>query len=86
MREKISKAQMDILVWLGRRTAFDACPASSEISYVLRHQYRDWADSKLKALLAKGLVEVAGSTFSNARTWRITDLGRAALQKDTTHG
>ncbi len=81
MAEKMTKAQRELLNYLGRRNAFDGCPASSEISYGLRHQYRDWADGKLKGLLSKGLVEVAGSTFSNARTWRITDLGRRALDE-----
>ncbi len=42
----------------------------------------DWAHGKLREMAFYGLVEPRGVTFSNSRTWAITDLGRLALQQE----
>lgn len=43
----------------------------------------DWAVGKLREMAWHGLCEPAGVTFANARTWRITPAGRAALSETT---
>lgn len=78
---KLSRYQTDVLRWIGSRSSSESCPSGPEISYGLGHRYRDWSDGKLRSLLARGLIEVAGSTFSNARTWRLTPAGRRALER-----
>lgn len=49
--------------------------SSAEISRPLSRSAA-WALLKLKRLEALGLVERAGVTFANARTWRLTSEGR----------
>lgn len=59
----------------------DGCPSAGEISVACGRTLRCWANGPLREMRFDGLTEAVGYTLSGARTWRITDAGRAALDQ-----
>ena len=85
MSEKLTTGQFAVLQYLHGRQSWGNSPVSSEISYGLDHRSRDWADAKLRALLARGYVQVDGVKAA-ARTWAITDTGLRAFKAGAALG
>jgi hypothetical protein len=59
----------------------EACPSAYEVA-IRCGEHRtasDWAIRPLADMAEKGWTERVGVTVGNARTWRITEAGRAAL-------
>lgn len=78
MGEKLTEDHLLVLRKLAEVQPHHCLPSAGEMAHPLRRS-ANWAYGKLRTLRLMGLVEPAGVTFSNARTWRITDLGRKAL-------
>jgi hypothetical protein len=78
MAEKMSKAQRSALEDMSRAESITAYGAGYRL---------DTLSSLENRKLARAERGVGSMAFPHTTIrWRITDLGRAALQKDTTHG
>lgn len=82
MGEKLTPKQAEILRCLANHDwQRNGCQTARDVSEACGHRTRTWAADGLLALERRGLAEMAGVALwsGNARTWRITDAGRAAL-------
>jgi hypothetical protein len=82
--ERLSDKQTRVLaLLLRRRHSGEYLPTAPEISRKLaRDRGPHWALSALNSLDRRGLVRKAGSAFSGARCWEITEEGIAAIGSD----
>jgi DNA-binding MarR family transcriptional regulator len=77
---KLKPHHLQILCRLAWRKEYDGPESGAEISKALGHA-RYWAGPKLNALAEAGLAEPLGITGTGGRCYRITPVGRAALEQ-----
>jgi hypothetical protein len=83
---RLSQTRRRILAHLAKcNSERDGCPDAREIAQACgeHHRASDWAHGPLREMAFHGLVERVGVSPSNASTWRITDAGRTALDRET---
>jgi hypothetical protein len=89
-RVELTENRRRVLERLVHRHPAEAAETAMEISRALAPGYcrirAEWAHPHLRWLRRHGLAEQLGSTFTGARTWTATDLGRAALAAERKGG
>ena len=76
MSEKLTKAQIECLQGMHR---WGSPVTGSRLSRILEHRFSDWAAPKLRALRARGLVQIHDKR-SGQKYYTLTPAGRLALQ------
>lgn len=76
----LSADDRTILFHLARVGPQESAPSAPDISVRYRKP-REWARPRLVSMAKKGLVEKLGKTYTNADTWRVTELGAATASE-----
>jgi hypothetical protein len=80
MTKPLNSEQVAVLRVVARLERLGLPSTATEVNYNLHGRGWGTAGNHLGGLKRRGLAECFGSTPSGARTWRITDAGRTALE------